>query len=249
MNGMVNGKIILVTGGSRGIGKAIVETCARNGATVVFTYNRSETEARQIAEVLVAEGCSAYCLKTDVSNVEEVKSLFRSIKDKHGRLDVLVNNAGIVSNNLLLMTSDSEYQKVVDTNCRGSFLCMRSAAKMMMNKKAGKIVNMASIVGVHGNSGQVAYSASKAFVIGMTKAAAKELGQHGITVNAIAPGVIDTDMTIGLRNEIKADLINGVAMGKIGTPQDVANAVLFLCSNLSDYISGQVLGVDGCQSL
>lgn len=249
MSGLIDGKTVLVTGGSRGIGKAIVETCATNGATVVFTYNKGEAEAASLVQELKGKGLAVECLKADITNAEDIKTLFRAIKERHGRLDVLVNNAGVVSNNLLMMTSDSEYQKVIDTNCTGSFMCLRSAVKMMMPRKAGKIINLASIVGVHGNSGQVAYSASKSFIIGMTKSAAKELGQYGITVNAVAPGVIDTDMTKGLKQEIKDDLLSGVALGRIGTPQDVANVVLFLCSPLSDYVSGQVLGVDGCQSL
>lgn len=249
MTGLVEGKVVLVTGGSKGIGKAIVEACARNGAAVLFTYNSGETESKGIIEALTAEGLNVSCLKADVSDPEGVKMLFKAVKERLGRLDALVNNAGVVSNNLLLMTSDSEYQKVIGTNCTGSFLCLRAAVKMMMPKRSGKIVNIASIVGVHGNSGQVAYSASKAFVIGMTKAAAKELGPHGITVNAVAPGVIDTNMTNGLKAEIKEELLGRVALGRIGTPQDVAGAVLFLLSPMSDYVSGQVLGVDGCQGL
>jgi len=249
MSGLLNDKVILVTGGSRGIGRAVVEVCASNGAKVIFTYNRSEEEAQALRSKLTEEGFESYSMQVDVIDPDSVKKLFHYIKERFGRLDVLVNNAGVVSNNLLLMTTDSEYQKVVDTNCRGSFLCMRSAVKMMMPKKTGKIINMASIVGVHGNSGQIAYSASKAFIIGMTKAAAKELGPQGISVNAIAPGFIDTDMTRNLKDEIKADLLSNVSLGRVGTPKDVANAVLFLSSYLSDYISGQVIGVDGCQSM
>ena len=174
--------------------------------------------------------------------------MFKTIRKQYGRLDVLVNNAGVIRNSLLLMTSMEDFDYVVDTNLKGSFICMQLAAKMMMKKDRGKIINISSIVGRYGNDGQIAYAASKAGVIGMTLAAARELGQFGITVNAVAPGFIDTDMISDVPEGIREKLIGSISLQqRLGTPVDVANVIVFLSSDLSDYISGQVIGVDGCQ--
>ena len=244
---MLQGKVILVTGASRGIGRAVALMAARQGATVIANYCKSEKEALDLADQTNVEGLMLEVFKADVSKEEEIDQMFAHIREKHRRLDGLVNNAGIVSNNLLMMTKSDELKRVIDVNCSGSFLCMRSAAKLMMKQKSGKIVNIASIVGVHGNSGQVAYSGSKSFIIGMTKSAAKELGMYGISVNAVAPGLIDTDMTKDLRDEVRQRLLANTPLGRVGTPEDVAKMVVFLCSDISDYISGQIVGVDGAQ--
>jgi 3-oxoacyl-[acyl-carrier protein] reductase len=173
--------------------------------------------------------------------------MFKQIKKDYSRIDVLVNNAGVMINNLLMMTKLEEYEKVIDTNCKGIFLCTRQATKMMTKQKSGKIINMSSVVGVNGNHGQSIYSASKSFVIGFTKATAKELGRYGITVNAVAPGFIETDLTKDTNEKTKKELMSNITMGRFGTPEDIAKVVLFLSSELSDYVSGQIIGVDGCQ--
>ncbi len=244
---MVKDKVILVTGASRGIGRATALLLAEQGAKVIVNYNKSEKEAEEVISIIGEEGREAIMIKANVANEEEVKGMFSEIKDKFGRIDVLVNNAGIMKNNLLLMTKTDEFDEIVETNCKGVFLCMRAATKMMMKKMSGKIINLSSIVGINGNSGQIVYSGSKAFLIGLTKSAAKELGMYGITVNAVAPGLIDTDLTKDLNEDIKQDLLNNISLGRIGTPEDVAKVILFLCSELSDYVSGQVIGIDGCQ--
>ena len=244
---MVKDKVILVTGASRGIGRAIALLLAEQGAKVIVNYNKSEKEAEEVISTIRGKGKEAIMIKANVANEEEVKKMFSEIKEKFGRIDVLVNNAGIMKSNLLLMTKTEEFNEIVETNCKGVFLCMRAAAKMMMKKMSGKIINLSSIVGLNGNSGQIVYSGSKAFLIGVTKSAAKELGMYGITVNAVAPGLIDTDMTENLKEDIKRDLLNNISLGRIGTPEDVAKVILFLCSELSDYVSGQIIGIDGCQ--
>ena len=244
---LVNDKVILVTGASRGIGRATAKILAENGAHVIVNYNGSEDAAQSLVDELTNKGFDVVKYKADVSNEEDVKGLFLFVKEKFGRIDVLINNAGIMRNSLIMMTKTDDFEKVVDTNCKGVFLCTRFFTRMMMKQKAGKIVNTASIVGVYGNYGQTIYSASKSFVIGYTKASAKELGQYGITVNAVAPGFIESDMTVNTADEIREDLMSKTALKRFGTPEDVAKVMLFLASDLSDYVSGQVLGVDGCQ--
>jgi 3-oxoacyl-[acyl-carrier protein] reductase len=244
---MMNDKVVLVTGASRGIGSAIARAAAEEGAAVVINYNHSETEAQGLAEELRSRGLKAETFKADVSVEAEVQALFRFVRERFGRLDVLVNNAGIVGNNLLLMTSTEELDRIIAVNCRGSFLCLRAAAKIMMKQRSGRIINLASIVGRRGNRGQAAYSASKAFVIGMTLSAAKELGESGVCVNAIAPGFIDTDMTRGLKEEVRQKLIVDTPLKRAGTADEVASVALFLMSDRSSFINGQVYGVDGGQ--
>jgi 3-oxoacyl-[acyl-carrier protein] reductase len=246
---MMNDKIVLVTGASRGIGRAIARAVAAEGATVVINYNHSETDALGLAEELRSQGLKAETFRADVSVEADVQALFKSMRERFGRLDVLVNNAGIVGNNLLLMTSTEELDRIMAVNCRGSFLCLRAAAKMMIKQRTGRIINLASIVGRRGNRGQAAYSASKAFVIGMTLSAAKELGESGICVNAIAPGFIDTDMTRGLKEEVRQKLIADTPLKRAGSTEDVAAMALFLMSDKASFINGQILGVDGGQIL
>jgi len=238
-------KVILVTGSSRGIGRETVRLCAKYGANVVINYNSSEKEAKSLLSEVKKLGVRALVIKANVGNSEEVKQLFTKIKEEFGRLDVLVNNAGILKDNLLMLTRESDYDSIMDANSKGVFLCMQHATKMMMRQKSGKIINVSSIVGRVGNAGQIPYAGSKASVIGMTSAAAKELGQFGITVNAVAPGLIDTDITANLKPEVKQKLINGISLNRIGTGEDVAKVIVFLASDLSNYVNGQVIGVDG----
>ncbi|HQU74189.1 MAG: 3-oxoacyl-ACP reductase FabG [Calditrichaeota bacterium] len=244
---MLQDKICLVTGASRGIGREISRLLAGNGAQVILNYNSSATAAQKLADEIIAEGGKATTVKADVSSREEVDEMFKFIRKEFKRLDVLVNNAGILRDNLMLMTPDSDYDAIMDVNLKGTYNCMQRAAKMMMRKQSGKIINMASIIGRYGNAGQVVYGGTKAGVIGMTMSAAKELGPLGITVNAVAPGLIETEMIDQLKDEFKAKLIDNTALKRIGKPIDVARVVLFLSSELSDYVSGQTIGVDGCQ--
>lgn len=244
---LVEDRVILVTGASRGIGRATAMLLAKNGARVIVNYNGNEEKAKELVDELVDSGFEAVMFKADVSKEDEVKALYDFVKEKYGRLDVLINNAGIMKNNLIMMTKADEFDQITDVNCRGVFLCTRIFSKMMTRQKAGKIINTASIVGVYGNSGQTLYSASKSFVIGYTKAAAKELGHFGITVNAVAPGFIETDLTKTTSEKVREDLLAKTALGRFGTPEDIAKVMLFLSSDLSDYVSGQIIGVDGCE--
>ncbi|MEA3457915.1 MAG: 3-oxoacyl-ACP reductase family protein [Candidatus Thermoplasmatota archaeon] len=244
---MLNDKVILISGASRGIGRATAVLAAENHAKVVINYYKSETAASNLVDKITKNGFSAMMIKADVSKEDEVKEMFRIIKKKYGKLDILVNNAGIIKNNLLMMTPTAEFDEIIRVNCKAPFLCMRTAVKMMMRQKSGKIINISSIVGINGTRGMTAYSASKSFLIGLTKSAAKELGLFGITVNAIAPGLIDTDLTKDLKDETKEESIKNISLGRIGTPEDIAKVILFLSSGLGDYVSGQVIGVDGCQ--
>jgi 3-oxoacyl-[acyl-carrier protein] reductase len=244
---MLKDKIILVTGASHGIGKATALFLAKHGATIIVNYHNSKDEAQTVVDEIIKEGGRAEVIYANVAVEADVKAMFKYIIENYKRLDVIVNNAGLVKNNLLLMTSTSEFDDIMATNCRGVFLCMRAAAKIMTKQKSGKIINISSIVGTNGNRGQVAYSGSKACVIGFTKSAAKELGAFGITVNAIAPGLIDTDRTKELKDDIKKNLISNTSLGRIGIPEDIAHVALFLSSSLSDYVSGEVIGVNGAQ--
>ena len=244
---MLQGKVMLVTGASRGIGRATALLAAENHAQVIVNYNNREAAADEVLDLIAAKGSNAIKVKADVSREDEVKRMFKEIKSEFGRLDILVNNAGIMRNNLLMMTRIDELHGMYEINCKGTFLCSQMAAKMMMKQNSGRIINLSSIVGTHGSHGQTAYSASKSFIVGFTRSAAKELGRYNIAVNAIAPGLIATDLTKDLAEEVRTELISNVALGRIGTPEDVAKVVLFLASPLGDYVSGQVIGVDGCQ--
>jgi 3-oxoacyl-[acyl-carrier protein] reductase len=241
----LNDKVILITGASRGIGRAIALLAAENGARVIINYNRSEREAADLVADINGRGQSAMAIKADIAREDDIRAMFKAVKEKYGRLDVLVNNAGIMKNNLLVMTQPREFDEIFGINCRGTFLCMQYAAKMMIRQRSGKIINLSSIVGVHGSRGQTAYSASKSMVIGLTKAAAKELGYYGITVNALAPGFIETDLTRDVKDSFRQELIKNTPLGRAGNPGDVAKAALFLCSDLGNYVNGQIIGVDG----
>jgi len=244
---MLKDKVVLITGASRGIGAATARICAKNHARVIINYNNSYDQAKELRNSLTKEGYDATIFQADISKEEDVKALYNFVKKDYGRIDVLVNNAGIMINNLIMMTKTSEFDQIIDTNCKGVFLCTRQFSKLMMKKGSGKIINIASIVGVYGNRGQTVYSASKSFVIGFSKASAKELGQYGITVNAVAPGFIETDLSAKTDDKTRKELMSNIALKRFGTPEDIAKVVLFLSTDLSDYVSGQVVGVDGCQ--
>lgn len=242
-------KIALVTGGSRGIGRETSLLLASEGAYVYVNYRKNEKKAVEVVAAIIKAGGVATVLQGDASDEKDVERMFKVIQEKHGTLDILVNNAGILKNNFLSMTPTSEFDAIMATNCRSVFLCMRAALKPMIAHGGGKIINISSISGVNGNSGQAVYASSKAAVLGLTKSVAKEVGRFGITVNAVAPGFIATEMTAEIPKKVHTDITSTIALGRIGTPQDVAKIVLFLASPLADYVSGQTIGVDGCQIL
>jgi 3-oxoacyl-[acyl-carrier protein] reductase len=244
---MLHGKVILITGASRGIGRATALLAAANHAKVIVNYHNSAEIAKRLVEEITTLGFTVSSFQADVSSEEDVRGMFAYIREKYGRLDILVNNAGIMKNNLLMMTKMQEFQDIMDINCKGTFLCTQYAAKMMMKKMSGKIINISSVVGVYGNRGQSAYASSKSYIIGFTKSTAKELGAFNITVNAVAPGFIDSDLTADTNPQVKEEILHNIALGRIGKPEDVAKVILFLGSDLSDYVSGQIIGVDGCE--
>ena len=237
-------KVALVTGGAQGIGKTISEVLVRNGAHVVLGDVNLEG-AQATAEAINNSGGSASAVKIDVSNPAEVKQVFDSIMKDKKPVDILINNAGITRDGLMIRMKEVDWDIVLNINLKGSFLCSQQAAKQMMKQKSGAIVNIASIVGVMGNFGQANYSASKAGVIGLTKTLAREVASRGIRVNAVAPGFIDTEMTRVLDESVRQSLIEQIPMAKLGLPEDVARCVAFLVSDKSSYITGQVINVNG----
>ena len=242
---MLDGKIAVVTGASRGIGKAIAKKLAERGAIVIVNFNGSEAKAQEVIAEIEAAGGKAEMMQCNVADFTECEAFMKEIVDKYGRIDILVNNAGITKDGLLMRMGEEDFGKVIDINLKGTFNCMRFASRQMMKQKSGRIINMSSVVGVCGNAGQVNYAASKAGVIGMTKSAAKELASRGITVNAIAPGFIETDMTNILSEKIKEESVKQIPLGCFGKPEDIAAAAAFLASDEARYITGQVLHVDG----
>lgn len=246
---MLNGKVVLVTGASRGIGKAIALLAAENHAHVIVNYNKNEKGASELVDLIHGKGFSASMIKADVSSEDEVKDMFSSIKEKHSNIDVLVNNAGLMRNSLLALTSTELFDHTIDVNLKGTFLCTRYASNIMRKQRSGRIINISSIVGIQGYEGQTIYSASKAAVIGFTRSAAKELGRYGITVNAVAPGLIETDLIKDMKPDVRDKMLSNISLGRIGTPEDVAKVVLFLSSDLASYVSGSVIAVDGCQTI
>lgn len=235
----------IVTGGSRGIGRAICLKLAQKGVNIVLCYAGSAEQAAKTAAECGQFGVKALAVKCDVSNAQAVKELVDTAVKEFGRIDILVNNAGITRDKLLMTMNEDDFNAVVETNLKGTFLCMKAVTRTMMKQRYGRIVNLSSVVGVHGNAGQVNYAASKAGVIGMTKSAAKELASRNITVNAVAPGFIDTDMTAALPENVKTGLLSSIPLGCLGAAEDVADAVAYLASDEAKYITGQVLGVDG----
>ena len=238
-------KIAIVTGGSRGIGKEICLKFASLGANLVINYIGDKTQAEDTKAECEKLGAKVALSEGDVSKMADCEKLFQTAMDTFGRVDILVNNAGITRDNLLMRMSEEEFDAVIAVNLKGTFNCMKQAARQMMKQKYGKIINMASVVGVTGNAGQVNYAASKAGVIGMTKSMAKELANRGVTVNAIAPGFIRTAMTDVLSDDVKAEITRVIPMGVMGETEDVANLAAFLASDASRYITGQVINVDG----
>lgn len=241
----LEGKRALVTGGSRGIGKAIVLELAANGCNVVFTYNSSEEAAKLIEEESEKLGVKIFSIKADAALMKEAEIAVNFTLEKLGGLDILVNNAGITKDNLLLRMTEDDFDKVIAANLKSVFNYTKSAIKPMMGQRYGKIINLTSVVGIIGNAGQANYVASKAGVIGFTKSSAKELASRNITVNAVAPGFISTDMTDKLNEKQKEAILTQVPLKKIGSPADIAKTILFLSSPDSDYITGQIIKVDG----
>lgn len=235
----------LVTGGSRGIGKAIAETLAKAGYQVYLTYVSKADEAEAVARNIVVAGGKACAFRLDVADAEAVAAFFKErIKDQV-ELDVLVNNAGITKDGLMLRMKDEDFDRVIQTNLRGAFVCVREAAKIMTRQRHGRIINISSVVGQMGNAGQINYASAKAGLIGLTKALAKEEGPSGITVNCVAPGVIDTDMMASFTAEDKAALAEETPVGRLGTAEEVAKLLLYLAGEDAGYITGQVFGVNG----
>ena len=242
---MLKGKAAIITGGVRGIGKAIAREFCENGADVLLCYRSNDEQARKTAEELAGFGTRIELLKGDVADPETAKAAVAKAKECFGRVDILVNNAGITRDKLLMRMSDTDFTDVISANLNGSFYFLSAAAKVMIQQKSGRIINLSSVAGVKGNPGQVNYSASKAGVVGMTMSAAKELGRRGITVNAIAPGFIDTDMTAVMTDDQKAKAAEAISLGRTGKPEDVAKTALFLASDGASYITGQTICVDG----
>ncbi|MBU7592083.1 3-oxoacyl-[acyl-carrier-protein] reductase [Metabacillus halosaccharovorans] len=242
---MLSNKVALVTGASRGIGRAIALDLANNGASIAVNYAGNEAKANEVVDEIKASGGQAIAIKADVSNGDEVQQMVKEVIKEFGQLDILVNNAGITRDNLLMRMKDSEWDEVIDTNLKGVFLCTKAVTRQMMKQRNGRIINITSVVGVSGNPGQANYVAAKAGVIGLTKTTAKELASRNITVNAVAPGFITTDMTDELNDDIKADLLKQIPLAALGEPSDIANAVTFLASEKSKYITGQTLHING----
>ncbi|MGP1370300.1 MAG: 3-oxoacyl-[acyl-carrier-protein] reductase [Eggerthia catenaformis] len=241
-------KIALITGGIKGIGKATALTLASKGANIVLNYRKNSNNdeiALKLQKEIESLGVQVLLAKGDISNEEDVKEIFKLIKDHFGRLDILVNNAGITRDNLIIRTKTEDFNQVIDANLKGTFLCMKYASKIMIKQKYGRIISLSSVTGIIGNPGQANYAASKAGIIGMSKSLAKELGSRHITVNVVAPGFVETDMTKKLDQEYLENMIHHIPLERLGKPEDIAYAVAFLASDEASYITGHVLQADG----
>ncbi|MGE7940907.1 3-oxoacyl-[acyl-carrier-protein] reductase [Lysinibacillus xylanilyticus] len=241
----LEGKVAVVTGASRGIGRAIALKLADEGAKVVVNYSGSQAKAEEVVAMIQENGGEAIAVQGSVSKTEEVTALMDAAAKTFGSLDILVNNAGITRDNLLMRMKEDEWDDVLDTNLKGVFLCTKAVTRQMMKQRAGRIINISSIVGVAGNAGQANYVAAKAGVIGLTKTTAKELASRNILVNAIAPGFIETEMTDQLPDDIKQGMLTQIPLAKLGQPEDIAKAVVFLASDDANYMTGQTLHIDG----
>lgn len=242
---MLNGKVAVITGASRGIGRAIAVKLSSMGAVVVINYNGSEERAKEVQNEIEEHGGRASVYQCDVSDYEKCEVFIQDVIREYGHLDILINNAGVTRDGLLMKMTEEAFDQVIETNLKGAFHTIRFASRQMLKQKSGRIINMSSVVGVTGNAGQANYAASKAGVIGLTKAAARELASRGITVNAIAPGFIETDMTNVLPEKVREASVAQIPLGSFGKPEQVAAAAAFLASDDAGYITGQVLHVDG----
>lgn len=241
----LEGKNALVTGASRGIGREIAMELARQGANVAVNYAGSEKSANDVVAVIQSMGRQAFAVQANVADGDAVAEMTKQVIEQFGSLDILVNNAGITRDNLLMRMKEDDWDAVIDTNLKGVFLCTKAVTRQMMKQRSGRIINISSIVGVSGNPGQANYVAAKAGVIGLTKTTAKELASRGITVNAVAPGFITTDMTDKLNEEVKSEMLKQIPLARLGDPEDIAKVVVFLASEDSRYMTGQTLHVDG----
>ncbi len=242
---LLEGKIAVVTGASRGIGKAIAQGLAAEGAYVIVNYNGSVDKANEVVDSIKSAGGNAEAIACNVGDSDAAKDFFAAIVKEHGGIDILVNNAGINRDDLVMKMSEEDFDAVITTNLKGTFNGVKNVSRPMMKKRSGRIINIASVAGVIGNAGQANYAASKAGVIGLTKSVAKELSSRGITVNAIAPGFIETDMTDKLPDSVKEEAVKQIPLGRFGEPEDIANMAVFLASDKAKYITGQVFCVDG----
>ncbi|MBE2975131.1 3-oxoacyl-[acyl-carrier-protein] reductase [Priestia megaterium] len=242
---MLQGKVAVVTGASRGIGRAVAIELGKLGAKVVVNYSGSEAKALEVVDEIKGLGTDAIAVQANVAESDSVQAMIKEAISTFGSVDILVNNAGITRDNLLMRMKEDEWDDVINTNLKGVFLCTKAVTRQMMKQRAGRIINISSIVGVSGNAGQANYVAAKSGVIGLTKTTAKELASRNITVNAVAPGFIATDMTDKLNEEVQAEMLKQIPLASFGQPEDVANAVVFLASDASRYITGQTIHVDG----
>lgn len=242
---MLKGKIAVVTGGARGIGSAISLALAKEGAYVVINCHSSVEKAQELLQEIQMQGGQGEICPFHVADYEMVENTFSDLLKRHGRIDILVNNAGITKDGLVMRMSEEDFTQVIDTNLKGAFHCSKWAVKAMIKQKDGRIINISSVSGVTGNAGQANYSASKAGLIGMTKSMAREVASRGITINAVAPGFIETDMTSSLPEKVKEAAVTQIPLGHFGKPEDIADVVVFLASEKSKYITGQVIHVDG----
>ncbi|WP_099188098.1 3-oxoacyl-[acyl-carrier-protein] reductase [Tepidibacter mesophilus] len=241
----LKGRVALITGGSRGIGKAIAIKLASLGADIAINYTSREESAIEVKKEIEDMGVRCFIVKCDVSNFEDSQNMVNEVINEYSKIDILVNNAGITKDGLLMKMKEEDFDKVISVNLKGVFNCTKAVTRSMMKQKYGKIINMASVVGIMGNAGQANYCASKAGVIGFTKSTARELASRNITINAIAPGFIESDMTNVLKDEVRESYENGIPMKKMGQTEDVANVAAFLASDMSAYVTGQTINVDG----
>lgn len=242
---MLKNKIALITGAGRGIGRAIAIALAKESAEVVINYNGSEERAKEVKQTIEENGGKASIYKCNVSDFVACEAMIKDIVKEYGHLDILVNNAGITKDGLIMKMKEEDFDSVLNVNLKGTFNTIRHSARQMLKQRSGKIINISSVSGILGNVGQANYAASKAGVIGLTKTMARELGSRGITVNAIAPGFVDTEMTEVLSEEIRENACKQIILGRFGKPEDIANTAVFLASDKADYITGQVISVDG----